>query len=133
MQIAAPSSPTSVMTETTIPTQPLALGTLCLRTAQGIAASAANEPASAGDRSLLSGAAIARRAAEQLLLATPRTPYHRLDAAAAHAIEGAELLATAARARNAEFPVDVTLATIRDLSRRAFDAFELAFECVEND
>lgn len=133
MQVSAPAMPSSTTLETTIPTQPLALGTLCLRTAQGIAARASNDPATVTDQSLFTGAAVARRAAEQLLLATPRTPFHHLDQAAAYALEGAKLLATASRARNAEFPVDVTLDTIRDLSRRAFDAFELAFERVEND
>lgn len=133
MQIAAPTESSMPMALTTMPTQPLALGTVCLRTAQQIAGAASQDPASMNDRSLHSGVVIARRAAEQLLLATPRTPFHRLDEAAGYALEGAALLATAARARNAEFPLDATLATIRDLSRRAFDAFEAALECVDND
>lgn len=132
MQIT-PLPSSSFESYTTIPTQPLAYGTLCLRTAQRIAADALRDPASASDQALRSGAAIAERAAEQLLKAVPRTPCHRLDVAAQHAVDGAALLAQAARARGAEFTTEATLSAIRELAGRAVDAFGRALERVEND
>ena len=134
MQItAAPASSTFASPRSTAPTQPLALGTLWVRAAQRVAAHGSNTPERASDQSFVVGAHLARNAAEQLLKATPRTQFHYLDQAAAHALEGAALLEKASLARNAEFPLDVTLATIRDLSRRAFDAFEHALERIDND
>lgn len=130
MQIALrPQADYSI--STTVPTQPLALGALYLRTARDVARDARMDPASVSDRALVSGAAVARRAADQLERAVARVPAQHPLEAARFARAGAELLLTASRARGAEFAALTTLELIRELAGRAEEAFGRAFDLID--
>lgn len=120
--------------------QPLPGGTVegaraHLVNAQGFAANVANAPTVDTLKNLTDGVASAKKAAAELFLAPPRSEFQDLVAARQHVVEGAQLLQQAASVllnQGGAPNVDPT-PHVKLLAGQAFDAFENAFEILDND
>ena len=100
--------------------------------AQGAAANLANAPTTDTSNQLRIGLNAAHRSAEELLTATPLSKFQDLAAARDQVLEGAQLLEQAISSRtSAHHGVDPL--KIKLLAGEAFDAFESAFEIIDND
>ncbi len=120
--------------------QPLPGGTVDgarahLVNAQGFAADVSNEPTVDTLKNLTEGVRSAKAAAAELFLAEPRSPFQDLVAARQHVVQGAQLLQNAVSLLTTQGgapDVDPT-PHVRDIAKLAFDAFENAFEIIDND
>ena len=117
--------------------QPLPVGSLegaraRLVEAQGFAADVANAPTTDTLVKLEGGIAAAKAAARELFVAEPRSPYQDLVAARQQVLAGASLLEQAISAYGSAHGVDPT-PQVKHLAGGAFDAFENAFEIIDND
>ena len=100
--------------------------------AQGFAANVANSPSTNTLSNLQQGVQQASRAASELFLAEPRSPFQDLVAARQQVLEGKQLLEQAISAWGSAHGVDPT-PHVKQLAGQAFDAFEGAFEIIDND
>jgi hypothetical protein len=104
--------------------------------AQGFAANVSNDPTSPNTlTNLTEGVKSAKLAASELFLAQPRSEFQDLVAARRQVLEGAQLLqqAVSVLLNQAGAPgVDPT-PHVKLLAGQAFDAFEGAFEIIDND
>jgi hypothetical protein len=100
--------------------------------AQGFAANVVNDPYNKAVENLTSGLQAAKAAAAELFLAEPRSPFQDLVAARRQVLEGANLLEQAFYAHGSAQGVD-PLPRVKALAGQAFDAFENAFEIIDND
>jgi hypothetical protein len=99
--------------------------------AQGFAADVVNNPTLDTRAKLEAGVQQASRAASELFIAEPRSPFQDLVQARRDVLEGKQLLEQAIGALR-EGPVDPT-PHVKQLAGDAFDAFESAFEILDND
>ena len=100
--------------------------------AQGAAANVANQPNVDTIKNLELGVQQASRAASELFLAEPRSPFQDLVQARRDVLEGKQLLEQAISAYGSAQGVDHT-PRVQSLAKQAFDAFENAFEVIDND
>ncbi len=100
--------------------------------AQGAAANVANDPYSATMTNLTDGVRNAGFAATELFMAEPASPYQDLVEARRHVIEGKQLLEQAISTHASAHGVDHG-PQVKLLAGQAFDAFENAFEIIDND
>jgi len=101
--------------------------------AQGFAGSVSDDPTVDTVANLSSGIQHAARAAAELFLAEPRSPFQDLVQARRHVLEGQQLLE---QAKNVLFNWGGTndpYPHVGQLAGDAFDAFESAFEIIDND
>lgn len=118
--------------------QPLPGGTVAgaraaLGEAQGFAANVANNPGVDTYKNLTEGVKFAKLAAAELFMAEPRSPFQDLVLARQHVIEGQQTLQYALKVLTAgDMGVDPA-PFVRDAASKAFDAFEGAFEILDND
>jgi hypothetical protein len=101
--------------------------------AQGFAANVSNAPEVDTLTNLTQGIASAKKAAAELFLAPPRSDFQDLVAARQHVLEGAQLLGQAVTLLTTYGGVDSPLPQVKSLAGDAFDAFENAFEIIDND
>lgn len=100
--------------------------------AQGFAANVSNAPTVDTLKNLQLGIQQASRAAAELFLAEPRSPFQDLVEARRHVLDGQHLLERAVSAYGSAHGVDHT-PQVKQLAGEAFDAFESAFEILDND
>lgn len=100
--------------------------------AQGFAADVVNNPYVNTLANLESGIVAAKRAASELFMAEPRSPFQDLVQARRHVIEGQQLLERAVSAYGSAHGVD-PMPQVKLHAGEAFDAFEAAFEIIDND
>jgi hypothetical protein len=110
----------------------LAAARTYLVNAQGFAANVSNQPEVDAVKNLELGVQQASRAASELFLAEPRSPFQDLVQARRHVLEGKQLLEQAISAHGSAHGVDPT-PRVKQLAGEAFDAFENAFEIIDND
>ena len=79
------------------------------------------------------GVAAAKRAASELFLAEPRSPFQDLVAARRQVIEGQQLLQQAFAAFTSPQMGPDPMPYVKQLAREAFDSFENVFEILDND
>lgn len=106
-----------------------------LGNAQSFAAKVSNDPTVDTLKNLTEGVVSAKKAAAELFLAPPRSPFQDLVLARQQVLEGAQLLqqaVTVLTSFGGELPADPT-PHVKDLASQAFDAFEGAFEILDND
>ncbi|MCW2922369.1 MAG: hypothetical protein JWL76_2243 [Thermoleophilia bacterium] len=103
--------------------------------AQGFAANVANNPSVDALKNLTEGVASAKKAAAELFMAPPRSDFQDLVAARQQVLAGAQLLQQAVSVLSnfgGDLPADPT-PHVKGLAGQAFDAFEAAFEIIDND
>jgi hypothetical protein len=100
--------------------------------AQSFAANVSNDPYANTLDFLQQGVANAKRAAQELFVAEPRSPFQDLVQARRHVIDGQQLLEQAISRHASAEGVDHG-AEVKGLAHQAFDAFESAFEILDND
>ncbi len=104
--------------------------------AQGFAGAVANDPVPSQTNhvmeKLLSGVQSAKLAAAELFMAPPRSEFQDLVAARQHVIAGQQLLAKAVSAQGSALGLDHS-AVVKQFASDAFNAFEDAFEILDND
>lgn len=101
--------------------------------AQGFAANVSNAPEVDTTANLAAGVQQAKRAAAELFLAEPRSPFQDLVAARRHVLEGQQLLEKAQKLLVSWGGLNSPLPHVMTLASDAFDAFESAFEIIDND
>jgi hypothetical protein len=101
--------------------------------AQGVAADAIEAPDSMTPDLFNAGIVNAVEASEMLLKAEPRSKFQDLKQASQHAIDGAHALGEALTAYAEEIPADLAFANVKEHAWTAFNAFESAFEIIDND
>lgn len=117
--------------------QPLPGGTVegaraHLVNAQGAAANVSNNPYVDTLKNLNAGIRSAKRAASELFLAPPRSEFQDLVSARRQVLEGVLLLEHAVSAYGSAHGVD-NMPLVKDFAGQAFNAFEGAFEILDND
>ena len=110
----------------------LAAARTYLVNAQGAAANVSNDPEVDTTKHLYAGIAAAKRAASELMTAQPRSDFQDLVAARQHVVAGQQLLEQAIAAWGSAHGVDHT-PRVKQLAGEAFNAFENAFEIIDND
>ncbi|MCB0878076.1 MAG: hypothetical protein KDC46_03750 [Thermoleophilia bacterium] len=110
----------------------LAEARVLLANAQGYAANVSNAPYADTLANLQAGVRDAARAASVLMVAEPRSEFQDLVAARQHVVEGQQLLEQAISAYGSAYGPDHG-PQVKLLAGQAFDAFENAFEIIDND
>ena len=100
--------------------------------AQGFAADVSNAPRVNTKANLTDGIRHARQAAAELFMAEPRSEFQDLIQARRHVIEGQQTLERALSFLESRYEVDHT-PQIKQFAHEAFNAFEAAFEIIDND
>jgi hypothetical protein len=111
----------------------LAAARTYLVNAQGFAADVSNAPEVDTASKLAAGIQQAKRAAAELFLAEPRSDFQDLVAARQHVIEGQQLLEKASALLFNWAGLNSPLPHVKQLAGDAFNAFESAFEIIDND
>ena len=104
-----------------------------LGNAQSFAANLSNDPKVDTHENLTGGIAAAKRAAAELLTATPRSEFQDLVLARKQVVEGQQLLEQAQKLLFVWGGLNSPLPHVQKLAGEAFDAFEGAFEIIDND
>lgn len=100
--------------------------------AQGFAANVSNSPTTRPTEYILEGIKAAKLAASELFLAQPRSDFQDLVAARQQVLAGAKALEAAFKVQTTQFGAQQP-AQVKALAGEAFDAFENAFEIIDND